>query len=413
METNFRQLDINGALVALYKIESLKAVSIDIRIKAGSWYEDGENWGKAHLLEHMLFQGTEKFADSRTMEIYKEENGIWSNASTSGQKLELVMRMPSESLINGMILMEEMLFKMMIPEEKLDKEKKVIIQEYEDKWSRPNVRFSKKVDEQYFGRGHRYTRDGLGNKEYINGVSREELLDYQKKMFVPANMVIAVVGNIDFEEVEKHLRNILVQQGNKIEEIFDTVQPQTGRLVHLESGMSTTTIDVGWTTKGIKETTIEDRYAMGIGCYLLGGSPRSILHTRIREELGMVYSISAVFGFFQVAGWLSIKSSVKSENLEEVLEEINKAIEKFVSEPIDNDLFLRAKRYLIMNAKMKYESTMGIAEDFCGLLFWEGKVILPEEFEVMVNKITEEQVRKAIKDAIAGRKPMVSIMKSE
>lgn len=413
MENNFRQLSINGALVALYKTESLKAVSIDVRIKAGSWYEEGEKWGKAHLLEHMLFQGTEKFADSKAMEVYKEENGIWSNALTSGQRLELMLRMPSESMEAGFLLMEEMLFKMTIPEEKLSVEKRVIGQEYEDKWSRPNARFSKKVDEQYFGKGHRYTRDGLGNIEYINGVSRQELLDYQKKMFVPSNMVIAVVGNIDFEEIEKYLRNILVQKGNKIEEIFDAVKPQSGRLVHIEFGMSTASIDVGWTTKGIGESSIEDRYAMGIGCYLLGGSPRSILHTRIREEMGMAYKISIVFGFYQVAGWLSIKSSVKLENLEDVLEEINKAIESFVNKPIENDLFLRAKKYLIMNAKMKYESTMGIAEDFCGLLFWEGKVVLPEEIEVLLNKITEDQVRKVIKDAMGGREPMVSIMRSE
>jgi len=116
MDTNFRQININGALVALYKTNSLKTISLDVRIRAGSWYEDSEKWGKAHLLEHMMFQGTEMFSDSKAMEIYKEENGIWSNASTSGQRIELIMKMPSESIIAGLRLMEEMLFKTKISE---------------------------------------------------------------------------------------------------------------------------------------------------------------------------------------------------------------------------------------------------------------------------------------------------------
>lgn len=413
MDTNFRQMNINGALVALYKINSLKTVSIDVRIKAGSWYEDGEKWGKAHLLEHMMFQGTEMFTDSKKMEIYKEENGIWSNAWTSGPRIELVMKMPSESIAAGLRLMKEMLFKTKISEDKLEKEKKVISQEYEDKWSRSGVRFSKKVDQQYFGKNHLYTRDGLGDKEYVNSVSVADLVEYQKKMFVTENMVIGIAGNIDFESIEKELREMLVQSGNTVEQKFDMVQPQTERLIHPEPGMSTAIIDVGWTIGGMAETTFEDRLKMGIAAYILGGSPRSLLHSKVREELSLAYSVSMVFGYYQVAGWISVKSSVKPENLEEVLGEIESVVEKFVNQPIKVDLFDRAKKYLIMNEQMKFESTMNIAGSLCGYLFWEGRVVLPEEYETILETITEDQVRMVLKRAIDGKKLLVSMMKSE
>ncbi|KKS62929.1 MAG: Peptidase M16 domain protein [Candidatus Collierbacteria bacterium GW2011_GWE2_42_48] len=396
MDTNFRQININGALVALYKTNSLKTISLDVRIKAGSWYEDSEKW-----------------SDSKAMEIYKEENGIWSNASTSGQRIELIMKMPSESIIAGLRLMEEMLFKTKISEDKLAKEKKVVLQEYEDKWSRSGVRFSKKVDQQYFGKNHLYTRDGLGDKEYLNTVSMADLIEYQKEMFVPANMVIGIAGNIDFESIEKELRKMLILSGNVIEKKFNKVQPQTERLIHYESGMSTVIIDVGWTIGGIAETTFEDRLKMGIAAYILGGSPRSLLHSKVREELALAYSISMVFGYYQVAGWISVKSSVKPENLEEVLKEIDSVIETFVDHPIKADLFNRAKKYLGMSEQMKFESTMNIAGNLCGYLFWEGRVVLPEEYEAILEKITEDQVRMVLKEAIDGKKPLISIMKSE
>lgn len=412
MDNNFKQLEINGALVAMYKTESLKAVSIIVEIRAGSWYETGEKWGKAHLLEHMMFQGTEKFSDSGEMEIYKEENGIWSNASTGGQKIELMMRMPSESIGAGTVLLEEMLFKMTFSEEKLNKEKKVISQEYEDKWSKPNARFAKKVDEQYFGKGHLYTRDGMGEKDYVSSITRQELIDYQKRMIVPANMTISVVGNIDFSEIEKYLRNILVLTGEKVNEMFDKVQPQMEQLIHVETGMTAETVDVGWTTKGINELSLEDRMKIVIASYIIGGSPRSLLHTRVREDLGLAYSVYMGFGFYQVAGWISVRFSVKPENRDMVLREIDGVIEGFINQPIDKVKFERAKKYLVMRENMKYESTMGIAEDFCGSLFWEGKVILSEEYERILEKITEDQIRIMIGEVIGGRKPLVSIMRS-
>ena len=407
-----RQIEINGALVAMYKVDDMKAVSIVVNIKAGSWYEEGNNWGKAHLLEHMMFQGTKKFVDGKAMEVFKEENGTWSNAFTSGSKIELMLRMPSESLGAGMTLVEEMLFKMTLDEAKLTKEKKVVVQEYDDKWSKPNARFSKKVDDQYFGENHIYTRDGVGNKEYVLEVTRENLVEYQRKMFVPANMVVTVSGKIDFSEVEENLRRILVGHGELIENTSEKPRPRKEDLVHVEQGLLNETLDAGWTIGGMNEYPFEERLKMGIASYIIGGSPRSLLYARVREELGLAYGIGMGFGFYQSAGWLSVRSSVKAENLESVLLETNKVIADFVEKPIEPDVFARAKKYLVMREKMKFESTMGIAEDLASDLFWERKIVLAEEYERILQGISEDQVRKIVSEAIGGRKPRLSIMRS-
>ena len=407
-----RQVEINGALVAMYKVDDMKAVSIVVNIKAGSWYEEGNNWGKAHLLEHMMFQGTKKFVDGKAMEVFKEENGTWSNAFTSGSKIELMLRMPSESLGAGMTLVEEMLFKMTLDEAKLTKEKKVVVQEYDDKWSKPNARFSKKVDDQYFGENHIYTRDGVGNKEYVLEVTRENLVEYQRKMFVPANMVVTVSGKIDFSEVEENLRRILVGHGELIENTSEKPRPRKEDLVHVEQGLLNETLDAGWTIGGMNEYPFEERLKMGIASYIIGGSPRSLLYARVREELGLAYGIGMGFGFYQSAGWLSVRSSVKAENLESVLLETNKVIADFVEKPIEPDVFARAKKYLVMREKMKFESTMGIAEDLASDLFWERKIVLAEEYERILQGISEDQVRKIVSEAIGGRKPRLSIMRS-
>lgn len=406
-------ININGALIALYPIKGLKAVGINVKVRAGSWHEEGNNWGKAHLLEHMLFQGTKRFIDDQAMEIFKEENGIWDNTWTSGSQLQMSLRMPSESFKAGVDLISEMLFKASMPEEKLNKEKKIIAQEYEDKWSKPNARFFRKVNEQYFGENHLYTRDGLGKIEYVRNITRQELIDYQKEMIVPANMSIGIAGNFNINEVEKDLRNILLLKGNRAVINFKKVKPSVKRLVYFEPGMTSATVNMGWLARGIEETSFEDRLKINIASYLLGGSTRSLLFKKIREEMGIAYDIWTDEESYPSVTRFKVRTSVKPEKIEELLLEVDRVIEKFTNGPIDKEIFRRAKNYLMMSRQMAYESSMGTAESLSSSLFWEGKVISPEEYKEVLGKVKEEGIRAIIKEVSFGKKPLISIMKSK
>lgn len=408
-----KTLKINGALVALYPIGGLKAVAIDVMINAGSWYEGGETWGKAHLLEHMMFQGTESFKNHDDMEIFKEENGIYSNASTGGAQIEVYLRMPGESLENGLKLLEEMLFKLTISEEALLKQKKVVTQEYEDRISRPSARYWQKEMAQTFGKGHLYTRDGIGKKECFGEVSRSELLDYARENIVSNNMVLAVAGNFDVKEVEEKLRLMLKRDKEFARKKFESVKPSLAKLIHLEPGMSTAKVDMKWLTKGLDTVSYEFRLKLWLAAYLLGGSPRSILTKEIRERLGLAYSISVSRSFYPTVGLLEVNTSVKRENVELLVFEVRKLIIKFVEEPIEKVVFERAKKYLILQDQMSYESALGTASNLSSSLFWYGKIRSSEEMEKTLNSISENEVRETLSEIVLSKEPMVSIMQSD
>lgn len=413
MENNLKVINVNGALIALYFIEGLKAVGINVRVKAGSWYEGGKSWGKAHLLEHMLFQGTEELIDRQAIDIFKEENGIWNNAWTSGAQIQMSLRMPSESLKAGLNLMNEMLFKASLPKEKIENEKKIITQEYEDLWSKPGVRFNRKIDEQFFGKNHTYVRDGIGKLEYVKKITRQELVDYYKKMIVPMNMSIGIAGNFDVKKAEEELKNILFFKGNDAKIDFEKVKPSMKRLIHFEPGMKSVNINIGWLTKGIKETSFRDRLKINIASYLLGGSTRSLLFQKIREEMGLAYDIWTDYEFYPSITRFSVQTSVSPEKIEELLLEVNVLIKEFINKSIDKEIFRRAKKYLIMRKKMSYESSMGTAEILSSSLFWEGRVIFPEEYSKLLKEITEDEVRAKVQEIFLGKKPLISIMMSK
>lgn len=413
MRKDLKVININGALIALYPIKGLKVVGINVRLKAGSWYEGKENWGKAHLLEHMLFHGTKKFTDRQAIDIFKEENGIWNNVWTSGAQLEMSLRMPSGSLKAGLNLMNEMLFKASIPEDKIDNEKKIIAQEYEDKWSRSGVRFDRKINEQFFGKNHIYIRDGMGELKYVKKITRQELVDYQKEMIVPANMSIGIAGNFDIEKVEEELKTILFFKGHSAKIVFGKVKPSVNRLIHFEPGMKSANINIGWLTKGINETSFEDRLKINLASYLLGGSTRSLLFRKIREKMGIAYDIRTDYEFYPAVTRFSIQTSVSQEKIEELLREVQILIKKFLDESIDKEIFRRAKKYLIMQKQMSYESSLGTAEILSSWLFLEGRVISLKEYSRLLEEISENEVRAMVKEIFLGKKPIVAIMKSK
>lgn len=405
--------EINGALVALYQIEGLKTVGINVQIKAGSWYEGKEKWGIAHLLEHMMFQGTERFVDREAMEIFKEEYGIYSNAATGGSLIEVTLRMPSQSLKEGLELVKEMLFKAIIGENELAKQKKVVAQEYEDRMSRPGARFWKKEVKQFFGEGHLYARDGIGLKECFENTTREELLAYMKKMFVPANMVIGIAGSFEVEKVENYLKEMLPVGGEKSKITFDEVKPDKDSVTHYEEGMSTAMIRIGWLTKGMEKTTLEERIRVRLASYLLGGSTRSIFFKEIREKMGLAYGISTGTEYYPTVGWFDVDTSVKAENIEMAIEEIERLLKEFIDKPMDKTLLERAKKYLMMQKQMAYESALGTAGSLAAGLFWQGRIISAEEYQSILEGISEKEVRQAIKEIVSEKEPMVAVMRSK
>ncbi|OGD83228.1 hypothetical protein A2572_01730 [Candidatus Collierbacteria bacterium RIFOXYD1_FULL_40_9] len=412
MEKHPKIVDINGALVAFYPIDGLKAVAIDFQIRGGSWYEAGNWWGKAHLLEHMMFQGTQNFKNHDAMEVFKEENGIYTNARTSGSCIEAYGRMPSESFVKGMDLFNEMLFKLKISDEALNKQKRVVKQEFEDRISRPTARFWEKGMKQYFGEGHIYTRDGIGKRECFENATKEDLLTYMKKVVVPANMVISIAGKFDISEAEVVLRKMLTFGGKRMNLKTGPIKTNYERLAHFEHSMSSATVQIGYKTVGLDKVTFEDRVKIGLGSYLLGGGGRSVLYKVIREALGLAYSISSSIDYYPNVGWFEINTAVKKENVEMVIGEIDKSLNKFVLEKIDSETFARSKKYLVMQREMAYESAMGTASSMASSLFWYGSVVSPEEYALVVEKVTEAEVREVIKEIIYKKKAAIAVMSS-
>lgn len=149
-------LKINQTKVVLFPIKSVRSIEINVMINLGGWYENPDNLGISHFLEHMLFHGTKHMPSAEKMMTYAKENGIYTNAYTSGKNINFYLNVPDVKLNKGIKALEEVLFYPLFPEEKIKNESNVVIQELKSSWDRPETRFYYKTDQLIWTRPYLY-----------------------------------------------------------------------------------------------------------------------------------------------------------------------------------------------------------------------------------------------------------------
>jgi len=200
---------INKAKVIIYPMTNVRSVQIVTNIKCGSWHENEKNRGYFHFLEHMLFHGTKKFPSSEKMMAFAKDNGIYSNASTSGKGINHYLQVPDINFDKGLKAFEETIFYPIFPKNKIKNEISVVTQEIKSKWDRPETRFFNQNDKLIFGENHVFTQDPLGNIKTLEKINVNILKKLHQQYFQPQNMIITIVGNIGN-------KNILIDKLNKI-----------------------------------------------------------------------------------------------------------------------------------------------------------------------------------------------------
>jgi len=196
----------NGLEVLLIENKALPIVGVNVVVKTGSAYETYETSGMSHMLEHLLFNGTR----SRTQrELYDETDliGGYNNANTGDFYTNYMMVMPAEHQVKGMELQADMLFNSILPEDKFEKEKGIVLEEIAQSLSKPATRMEYNLKAELY-RGHALSLPTLGTYATIEHLSRDEVYDYYRSTYLPNNMILSAIGNFDSQAILKEIERI-------------------------------------------------------------------------------------------------------------------------------------------------------------------------------------------------------------
>ncbi len=291
-ETQHRFILPNGLTVVLKPDHSAALASVQVWVKTGSIHESSHlGAGLSHYLEHMLFKGTERRA-GREISATVQAHGGYINAYTTFDRTVYYIDLPSEHVDVAIDLLADAVLHSTLPADECAKEKDVILREIAMTKDDPDNRLWDTLFSAAF-REHPYRQPIIGHRDVFSAISRDDLLAYYRARYVPNNLVVVIVGDIDVNatraSIEQHfgavarsrLAPVLVpeeplQLGARADHRFEEVELSRGAFA--------------WPIPGL---THDDAPVLDLLAGVLGGGESSVLWQAIREKAGLVHSIDA------------------------------------------------------------------------------------------------------------------------
>jgi predicted Zn-dependent peptidase len=344
-----------GVRVVTERIPSVRSVALGFWIGTGSAAEDPGEAGISHLLEHMLFRGTDRFGSEEIDQIF-DAMGAEINAGTDKEATSLYTRVLDRHLERAFEVMSDMVWRPRFGE--LEAEREVVLEEiamYEDD---PQDRVFDLLGEAVFG-GHPLGRPVIGTAGVVAAATREQLGAFHAQRYLPQSVVIAAAGSVDHEELVAMTRAgsgpRAPADGAVERHLADAEVPSFKRRVKfLEKDTEQYHVCIGGAGMAHDD---ERRFAMRVLEGVLGGTSSSRLFQEVRERRGLAYSVFSFSNLYAHTGEVGLYLGTRPENLSEALAVVAAELERCVEDPADEQELTRSRENLKGRVVLALEST--------------------------------------------------------
>ena len=392
-----KQILDNGLRVVTVPMADNPTVTVLVLVEAGSKYETKKLNGISHFLEHMCFKGTEK--RPKAIDISRELDALGSqyNAFTSQEYTGYYAKSGSKHFKQIFDVVSDIYLNGTFPEEELEREKGVIIEEinmYEDM---PHRHVQDLVMELLYGKNQPAGWQILGGKKNIKAMKRDDFVKYKEAHYVPSATTVVVAGQIDERKVMNEIKKVFgTIKKSKKDKKPKTIEAQARPKIlvkHKDTDQSHFVIACrSFPLKSKKNVALT---VMGS---VLGGGMSSRLFQRLREEMGVCYYVRAYNDAYTDHGFFQVSAGVDNKRVEEVVTEILKECERLKNELVSEDELNKVKEYLIGNMKLSLESSDDIANFYGAQELLKKDIKTLEEKADAIRKITAKDVQKVAKE---------------
>ncbi|MBU3189265.1 insulinase family protein [Clostridium bowmanii] len=343
----------NGLRVVVESIEYVNSVSVGLWVENGSRNENASNNGISHFIEHMLFKGTPDRTAKQIAEAIEDVGGQ-INAFTGKEVTCFYIKALDTHLELSLDILSDMLFNSNFSEDEIEKEKGVVVEE---------INMSEDSPEDVLMELHTkaiWDRDSislpiLGTMDTVKSFSKKVIVDYVDSYYIPENSVISISGKFDMKNIEELLEKYFGKWHTKNKNITKYSSPQLLNN-HYFRKKDIEQLHVSLGIPGV-EIGNDDTYALILLSNILGGGASSLLFQKIREELGVCYSIYSYISAFKNTGIVSVYAGLNPSNAESAIDAIKQEVSKFAKSGIDNERLYKAKEQLKGSYILGLEST--------------------------------------------------------
>jgi predicted Zn-dependent peptidase len=398
----------NGLRIIAVPMKGSPSVTVMSLIEAGSKYENKQNNGISHFLEHMCFKGTNKRPKAIDISREFDSMGAQNNAFTSQEVTGYWGKASNKHTEKMLDIISDMYINPTFPAADLETEKGVIVEEinmYEDM---PKALVGEVFNELLYG-DQPAGWSVAGTKENVRGFNRDNFINYRKNNYVSSATTIVVAGDVDegdiFKKVEKAFAS--VPTGKKIGK-KKVVEKQNEPAIKLRfKETDQTHLVIGFRTFDIYDKRVP---TLGLLSTVLGNGMSSRLFQKMREELGICYYVRSSAEELTDHGAISISAGVDSSRVEQGIKGILEEMVKIRDQKVPELELRKAKDYLIGNMYLGLESSSSQANFFGFQEIMKEKIKTPKEVEKEIEKITAGDISKVAKEIIQNKKLNLAIV---
>lgn len=403
---NYRITELdNGIRIITETIDYVQSMSLGVWVGVGSRYEALEENGITHFIEHMLFKGTKRRS---AQDIAQEIDAVGGqiNAFTSKEYTCYYVKALSEHFELAADMLSDMVLHSEFAEAELTKEREVIIEEIKMYEDTPDELVNDLFAADIWGT-HPLGRTILGTEEILATFDGDKLRQYMQKYYTGANMVIAVVGNIAHEQAVDVLHRLFgqVPRGSR-NSALPAPQALQGLHCHYKDiGQAQICLGV----KGFANNDDRIYPATLLNTYL-GGGLSSRLVQRIREEMGLAYSVYSYHGAYSDTGRLVISVGTRPDNCQQVLDMIADELRHIAEDGISGEALQRVFCQMKGSLLMGLESVNSRMNKLGRSLLTQNKIVTPEEMVERLSRVSVQDVKELAQTLFLGHEYMVTVL---
>lgn len=388
----------NGLRVLSSHLPHTRAVSVSLFVGAGSRYEDDALAGVSHFLEHMLFKGTGRRETPREISEAIEGVGGVLNAATDKELTVYWAKVPVERFPVAIdVLLDQLLNSRFDPGE-LERERKVVIEELAMVEDSPGELAGLLFDnlmwpEQALG------RDIAGSRESVEGITRDVMLDYLSRQYVPGNTVVAVAGNLSHDQVV----------GEVVERVEGWDPAGFGSWAPARDGQ--TENRVGLRSKRTEQAQIvlgypaysafhPDRYALDVLNTILGEGMSCRLFLDIREKRALAYDVHSSVVHYLDTGAFVVGAAVDPRKADECIRAVRGELDQIRSAPVPAVELAKAKEYIRGRMVLRMEDSRAVGSWIGAQELLRGEIRSLDEVLAAVDAVGEDDLQRVAADVM-------------
>ncbi len=395
----------NGLTIILEQMSSIASAAVGVFVNTGARNEKKGEEGISHFIEHMLFKGT-KSLSSRELSYAFDMLGGSANAYTSKENTVYYSKVLSEHVPSVLSLILDMLINPLLAQSDIDIEKNVIMEEinmYED--SPEELVVDNLFDAVYDGKG--IGTNILGTVERVDNFKSKDLRAYMEENYTTSNMIISICGFFDKSQLMAVIDKYHSTFNNREQRLAPYKDSYKAAIVKKQKDIEQNHMCFAFKAY---PSGHENNRALSVMSGIFGDGMSSRLFQKLREEQGLVYSVSSFLAPHKESGMFCIYAATKADSEKAVYDTIMSEISEIKANCVTDDELVRSKLLIKTSTILGFESTNNKMSFNAHDYLLRGRIREISEIAEEIDKVSMEKIQEVASEVFDEKNMSFSVV---